>query len=236
MTKKDKVRSMFDDIAGDYDRLNHVMSLDVDKIWRRRAVHMVVEERKEADILDLACGTGDSSIALAEKLTKGRVTGVDLSEGMLAVMREKVEKKGLGDRISIELGDGENLRFDDGSFDRVTICFGLRNYEDVEKGLREMLRVLKPGGRALILELSQPENPIIKWIYDIYFLHILPRIGGKGSGNLAAYRYLPASVVAFPHRREFMGMMSEAGFAKVGHKALSLGLCRMYVGEKPNCN
>lgn len=233
MAKKDKVQSMFDSIAGDYDRLNHIMSFDVDKIWRKRAVHKVVDEEKELNILDLACGTGDSSIALAEKLTKGRVTGVDLSEGMLAVMREKVQKKGLGGKISMELGDGENLRFAEGSFDRVTICFGLRNFEDKNKGLREMLRVLKPGGKVLILELSQPENPLVKWVYDIYFLHILPRIGGKGSGNESAYRYLPASVVAFPHRKEFMSTMSEAGFIKVEHKALSMGICRVYTGEKP---
>lgn len=243
---------MFDSIAGDYDSLNHILSLDVDKIWRKKALKQIVDAPAPARVLDLACGTGDFSIAIAKALsrshkrvgtpieadvkasvkapveapakapveaqvtstgfvtgdsgrsdlmTKGHVTGVDLSEGMLAVMREKVGKAGLTEMISIEEGDGENLRFPDNTFDRVTIAFGIRNFEDRPKGLREMLRVLKPGGRLVILELSRPENKIIRWFYDLYFLHILPKIGGKVSGDKAAYAYLPASVAAFPGKR-----------------------------------
>lgn len=274
---------MFDSIAGDYDSLNHILSLDVDKIWRRRALKRIVDAPAPARVLDLACGTGDFSIAIAKALsrshkrvgtpveahvkasvkapveapakapveaqvtstgfvtgdsgrsdlrTKGHVTGVDLSEGMLAVMREKVGKAGLADMISIEEGDGENLRFPDNTFDRVTIAFGIRNFEDRPKGLREMLRVLKPGGRLVILELSRPENKVIRWFYDLYSLHILPKIGGKVSGDKAAYAYLPASVAAFPGKKAFMATMREAGFRTVTHKAFTLGICRMYTGEK----
>ena len=286
---------MFDSIAGDYDSLNHILSLDVDKIWRKRALKRIVDAPAPARVLDLACGTGDFSIAIAKALsrshkrvgtpveahakasakapveapakvpveapveapakvpveaqvtstgfvtggsgksdsaTKGHVTGVDLSEGMLAMMREKVGKAGLADMISIEEGDGEALRFPDNTFDRVTIAFGIRNFEDRPKGLREMLRVLKPGGRLVILELSRPENKIIRWFYDLYFLHILPKIGGKVSGDKAAYAYLPASVAAFPGKKAFMATMREAGFRAVTHKAFTLGICRMYTGEK----
>ena len=232
MPTKTKVRNMFDSIAGDYDALNHILSLDVDKIWRKRALKQIVDAPAPVQVLDLACGTGDFSIAIAKALTGGHVTGVDLSEGMLAVMREKVDKAELNGMISIEEGDGENLRFPDNTFDRVTIAFGIRNFEDRPKGLREMLRVLKPGGRLVILELSCPENKIIRWFYDLYFLHILPKIGGKVSGDKAAYAYLPASVAAFPGKKEFTATMREAGFRTVTHKAFTLGICRMYTGEK----
>lgn len=223
---------MFDSIAGDYDALNHILSLDVDKIWRKKALKQIVDAPAPVQVLDLACGTGDFSIAIAKALTGGHVTGVDLSEGMLAVMREKVDKAELNGMISIEEGDGENLRFPDNTFDRVTIAFGIRNFEDRPKGLREMLRVLKPGGRLVILELSRPENKVIRWFYDLYFLHILPKIGGKVSGDKAAYAYLPASVAAFPGKKEFTATMREAGFRTVTHKAFTLGICRMYTGEK----
>ena len=223
---------MFDSIAGDYDALNHILSLDVDKIWRKKALKQIVDAPAPVQVLDLACGTGDFSIAIAKALTGGHVTGVDLSEGMLAVMREKVDKAELNGMISIEEGDGENLRFPDNTFDRVTIAFGIRNFEDRPKGLREMLRVLKPGGRLVILELSRPENKIIRWFYDLYVLHILPKIGGKVSGDKAAYAYLPASVAAFPGKKEFTATMREAGFRTVTHKAFTLGICRMYTGEK----
>lgn len=226
---------MFDSIAGDYDALNHILSLDVDKIWRKKALKQIVDAPAPVQVLDLACGTGDFSIAIAKALssaTGSHVTGVDLSEGMLAVMREKVQKAGLAEMISIEEGDGENLRFPDNTFDRVTIAFGIRNFENRPQGLREMLRVLKPGGRLVILELSRPENKIIRWFYDLYFLHILPKIGGKVSGDKAAYAYLPASVAAFPGKKAFMATMREAGFRAVAHKAFTLGICRMYTGEK----
>lgn len=236
MPKKEKVRDMFDGIAADYDRLNHIMSLDVDRAWRRKALDRIVAPDVRR-ILDLACGTGDFSVAMAKRLRSrsldARVTGVDLSEGMLAVMREKVAREDLQDMISIEQGDGENLHFGDASFDRVTIAFGIRNFENREKGLREMFRVLRPGGRVVILELSVPENAFFRWCYNLYFLHILPLVGGRLSGDRAAYRYLPASVLHFPGRWAFMETMRECGFADVEHKALTFGICRLYVGTKP---
>ena len=168
---------MFDNIAADYDKLNHIMSLDIDRIWRRKALRQIVSPDTK-QVLDLACGTGDFSIAIARRTLREdlsvHVTGVDLSEGMLAVMREKVAREGLQEMISMQTGDGENLPFGTGSFDRVTIAFGIRNFENREKGLREMLRVLRPGGKLVILELSVPENAVIRWCYNLYFLHILP--------------------------------------------------------------
>ena len=232
MPAKEKIESMFDSIAGDYDKLNHIMSLDVDKSWRKRALKEIVDGSGPLEVLDLACGTGDFSITIAKASDEVKVTGVDLSEGMLAVMADKVERQGLGGRIFFEQGDGENLRFTVGTFDRVTIAFGIRNFEDRLKGLREMFRVLKPGGRLVLLELSRPENKVIRWLYDIYFLRIMPVIGGKVSGDKAAYAYLPASVKTFPGKKEFSAMMAQAGFKNVRHKAFSLGICRMYTGEK----
>lgn len=271
---------MFDSIAPEYDKLNHIMSLDIDRTWRKRALKCIFKpdgtERAMAaggdsetgglHILDIACGTGDFSIAIAREMLRrasackgekrsdidenpsegaisthgahtggywpGHVTGLDLSEGMLKIMGEKVKAEGLEKMISYETGDCENLRFADGSFDRVTVAFGVRNFENREKGLREMLRVLRPGGELVILELSVPSNAVIRWFFNLYFLHILPLIGGKVSGDKAAYRYLPASVLNFPGKKEFMNTLRECGFRSVRHKAFTLGICRMYSGEK----
>lgn len=271
---------MFDSIAPEYDKLNHIMSLDIDRTWRKRALKCIFKpdgtERAMAaggdsetgglHILDIACGTGDFSIAIAREMLRrasackdetrsgidenpsgnlisahgahtggywpGHVTGLDLSEGMLKIMGEKVKAEELEKMISYEMGDCENLRFADGSFDRVTVAFGVRNFENREKGLREMLRVLRPGGELVILELSVPSNAVIRWFFNLYFLHILPLIGGKVSGDKAAYKYLPASVLNFPGKKEFMNTLRECGFRRVRHKAFTLGICRMYSGEK----
>ena len=231
--KAEKIEQMFDSIAGDYDRLNHLMSLDIDKSWRRRAIRQVVDKDRPQAILDAACGTGDFAIAIAQAANpKTQVTGVDLSENMLAVMKEKVERKGLQERISTRQGNCESLPWPDGSFDRVTIAFGIRNFEHRELALREFLRVLRPGGRLVILELSEPENGLMRACYNLYFLHILPWIGGAVSGSKSAYRYLPASVVKFPKKQAFMQMMGDAGFTHITHKAFTFGICRMYTGEK----
>ena len=183
-------------------------------------------------VLDLACGTGDSTIAIARGLPRAKVTGLDLSEGMLKVMEGKVEKEGLGDRITAVRGDGENLPFSESSFDRVAIAFGIRNFQNREQGLAEMLRVLVPGGRLVVLELSLPEQKVLRALFKCYFLHILPFIGGLISGNRGAYRYLPESVLRFPPKDIFLNMLTSAGFVNVGHKALTFGICRMYWGEK----
>lgn len=235
MPQKEKIQQMFDGIAPDYDRLNHLMSLGVDRSWRRRALREIVDARRAQSILDIACGTGDFSLAIAGRMhPDSRVTGLDLSEGMLAVMRDKVARAGLEGRISSEQGDSETMRFADASFDVVTIAFGIRNFAHREAALREILRVLKPGGRLVILELSVPENRLLRWGYNLYFKHFVPWIGGRISGDRAAYTYLPASVQAFPGRREWTATMAGCGYAQVRHKAFTLGLCRMYVGEKEN--
>ena len=198
MPKKEKVQQMFDNIAPTYDKLNHIMSLNVDKLWRRHALKEIVDGTPQR-ILDVACGTGDSTISIARAAAEGtKVTGADISEGMMALVTEKAEKAGVGDRIDLQVADGEALPYEEGTFDRVTCAFGIRNFEHKEKGLEEFRRVLRPGGRAVILELSVPQNKVLRWAYDLYFLHILPWVGGKVSGDKAAYRYLPASVHNFP--------------------------------------
>lgn len=256
MPRKENIHNMFNSIASDYDKLNHIMSLDIDKTWRKRALKRIfratdveMESRHDIDkkgrifggidVLDIACGTGDFSIAIAREMIRtgsgthqGHITGVDLSEGMLAVMDDKIKTAGLEDIISAETGDCENLRFSDNTFDRATVAFGVRNFENREKGLCEMLRVLKPGGKLVILELSVPSNALIRWFYKLYFLHILPFIGGKVSGDKAAYKYLPASVLNFPGKKAFMQTLTECGYVNVSHKAFTLGICRMYIGEK----
>ena len=274
MPKKENIQDMFDSIAPEYDKLNHIMSLDIDKTWRKRALNQIFRpngsERAMAaagdsetgglHVLDIACGTGDFSIAIATEMLRraagnrdaaqsqedtdagdflrtggywpGKVIGVDLSEGMLKIMGEKVKEAGLEKMISYETGDCENLRFVDGTFDRVTVAFGVRNFENREKGLKEMLRVLRPGGELVILELSVPSNAVMRWMYKLYFLHILPIIGGKVSGDKAAYKYLPASVLNFPGKKEFMQTLRDCGYRNVRHKSFTFGICRMYCGEK----
>ena len=232
MAKKEKIREMFDSIAPSYDRLNHVMSLGVDRLWRRKAVRELVKGQPRR-LLDIACGTGDSTVALARKSADGsRVTGVDISEGMMALVRRKAIDKGVDWKIDLETGDGEALRFGDGTFDALTCQFGIRNFEHKEKGLSEMVRVLRDGGKAVILELSVPENRTVRRLYDLYFLHVMPWIGGLVSGDKAAYKDLPASGHAFPSPERFCGMMRSAGFRDVRCKTFTFGLCRMYIGEK----
>lgn len=229
-----KIEALFDSIAPDYDRLNHLLSLGVDLSWRRRALKHIVEADRPQQILDIACGTGDFSIAICRKANPSTtVTGLDLSEGMLKVMEEKVAKAGLKGRISAEQGNSEQMRWPDGSFDRATIAFGIRNFENREAALREIFRVLRPGGRLVILELSVPSNPIIRRLYNLYFTRLLPAIGGRISGEKVAYNYLPASVLKFPGKEEWMATMRSCGFDPVRHKSFTLGICREYIGEKP---
>lgn len=229
----EKIQSLFDSIAPDYDRLNHLLSLGADKGWRRRAIKCIVDPSREQRILDIACGTGDFSIAIAKKAAEScKVTGIDLSEGMLKVMEGKVAKAGLAEKISAEQGNAERLPYGDGEYDCATIAFGIRNFENRETALREILRVLKPGGRLVLLELSVPSGKLLRWGYNLYFTKALPWIGGAISGDKAAYRYLPASVLKFPGKQEWMATMQECGYTGVTHKAFTLGICRMYIGEK----
>ena len=232
MPKKEKVQEMFDHIAPTYDKLNHLMSMNVDRAWRRRALKEIVDGTAQR-ILDVACGTGDSTIAIAKAAAKGsEVVGVDISEGMMALVEGKAEKAGVGDCIRLEVADGEALPYADGTFDRVACAFGIRNFEHKEKGLAEFLRVLRPGGKAVVLELSVPRNQVVRWVYDLYFTRILPRIGGAVSGDRAAYSYLPASVHNFPSPKEFCRMMEDAGFREVSVRTFTGGLCRLFVGKR----
>ncbi len=235
MPQTDYIRGLFDTIAGEYDLLNHLLSLGADRGWRRKALREIVEPGRPQQILDLACGTGDFSIAIARKMhPESQLTGLDLSEGMLAVMQRKLERRGLDGKVRTICGDACATGLPDAAFDRVTIAFGIRNFPDREAGLREALRLLRPGGKIVILELSVPENPVIGFLYKLYFKHVLPLIGGAVSGDWKAYRYLPASVLAFPGRKQWMQTMHACGFADVRHRAFSLGICRMYVGTKPS--
>lgn len=223
---------MFNDIAPSYDRLNHLMSLGIDNIWRKKALKEIVDGTQQ-QILDVACGTGDSTIAIAKAMEPGgRVTGIDISAGMMEPLMRKAAHEGVHDRIKLLQADALQMPFEADTFHRVTCAFGIRNFEDRNKGLAEFLRVLKPGGRAVILELGIPDKPFIKTLYDIYFRHILPLIGGLISGNRAAYRYLPESVYAFPRPETFCAMMERAGFHNVRHRNFTFGLCRLFIGEK----
>ena len=232
MPRKENVREMFDNIAPTYDKLNHVLSMNVDKLWRRHALKEIVDGSPQR-ILDVACGTGDSTISIAKAAAKGsEVIGADISEGMMALVKGKADKAGVGDCISLQVADGEDLPYGEGTFDRVTCAFGIRNFEHKEKGLAEFLRVLKPGGKAVILELSVPQNRLVRSAYDLYFTRLLPRIGGAVSGDKAAYRYLPASVHNFPSPSDFCRMMEAAGFRDVRCRTFTFGLCRLFVGTR----
>lgn len=223
---------MFDGIAPSYDKLNHMMSLGVDRLWRRRAVKELVDGSCQK-ILDVACGTGDSTIELAKKAGSGStVIGVDISAGMMEPLMRKAAKAGVHDRIHLKVADGTDLPYADGTFHAVTCSFGIRNFEDKLKGLREFRRVLKDGGKLVILELSVPDNRRLRKLYNLYFMHVMPWIGGLVSGNKEAYKYLPASVQAFPAPEKFCGMICDAGFRGVRFRTLSLGLCRMFIAEK----
>ena len=227
---------MFNNIAPTYDKLNHILSLNIDKIWRKKAVKRICknlrnsesQNLRSAHVLDVACGTADSTIALA-KAGIPFVTGIDISDGMIKIGEEKIAALKI-DNINLKVDDCENLSFNDNTFNSAFIAFGIRNFEDKKKGLNELRRVLKDKGHLLILELSVPQNKILLSLYKLYFLHILPFIGKKISGDSKAYTYLPQSVMNFPKPKEFMKMMEECGYKNVKQKALTFGLCRIYEG------
>lgn len=230
MAKKEVVKGIFNDIAPKYDLLNHLLSMNIDKGWRRKAMKCLGEQER-GYLLDVACGTGDFSIA-AYRAGVERVTGIDISENMVEVGRKKIQEAGLSGKIDLRTGDSEKLEFDEATFDAVTVAFGVRNFEHLELGLREMQRVLKPGGKVVILEFSMPEYFPMKQLYKFYFRHILPIIGGWISGNKGAYTYLPESVMKFPQGRDFLDIMSRCGFSGAWQKKLSCGIASLYVGTK----
>ena len=230
-TKKEEVREMFDNIAPKYDLLNHTLSVNIDRIWRRRVVNEV-RRAKPRRILDVATGTGDLAIALARRIRDVQVMGVDLSEAMLAVARRKVEARGLDNRIVLERGDAEHLDVADASVDAATVAFGVRNFGDLAAGLRELARTIKPGGKVVILEVSRPRNRVFRALYEFYSYKILPRIGGLVSRDKRAYEYLPASVGEFPAPAVFLEMMEKAGFRNCRAKSQSFGIAQIYIGER----
>ncbi|RMF60071.1 MAG: bifunctional demethylmenaquinone methyltransferase/2-methoxy-6-polyprenyl-1,4-benzoquinol methylase UbiE [Calditrichaeota bacterium] len=223
---------MFDRIAHRYDLLNRLLSFRQDVVWRKRVVNFL-PERNQLHVLDLATGTGDLLIALQENSTRvASGVGIDLAEKMLEIGREKLRKKSLDERLTLQKGDAMAIPFPENTFDVVTIAFGIRNVEDVEKSLKEMYRVLKNKGRVLILEFSLPENRIFRAIYLFYFRNILPRIGGWISGDSTAYRYLNRTVETFPYGKEFCRLLQSAGFKEVSFTPLTFGIATIYQGDK----
>lgn len=228
--KKDQVAKMFDNISHRYDFLNHFLSLGIDKIWRKKAISLL-KANPPALLLDVATGTGDFALQALE-LNPKKIVGIDISEGMLEAGRKKIRAKSLENRIELKYADSENLPFAENSFDAVTVAFGVRNFENLEKGLQEIFRVLKPGGRIIVLEFSQPRRFPFKQIYNFYFSTILPRVGRLISSDKAAYTYLPESVKAFPDGENFMVILRHVGFKSTQCKALTFGISSIYSAAK----
>ncbi len=231
LSKKEQIAHMFDDIASRYDFLNHFMSMGIDVTWRKKALNLL-KPLKPATILDVATGTGDLAIMAQRRLHPEKVTGIDISEGMLAIGREKVAKAGLSDKITLQQGDSETISFPDATFDAITAAFGVRNFENLEKGLSEMCRVLKPGGKAVILEFSNPTKTPVKQLYNFYFRYITPWIGKWIARNKAAYCYLPNSVKAFPQSQAMCDILHKVGFQAVTCKTLTFGICSIYCATR----
>ena len=229
-SKKEEVATMFNQIAHSYDFLNHFFSVGIDKLWRRKVIR-ILSKYHPKQILDVATGTGDLALALL-KLKPQKVIGVDISEGMLNLGKEKVAKANESDRVELQVGDSENLNFKDNSFDAVTVAFGVRNYENLSQGLKEMHRVLKPDAPLVVLEFSKPENRFFRKIYFFYFQNVLPSIGKLVSKDARAYSYLPESVNAFPEREEFVNLLKKAGFKTVRCTPLTFGISSIYEAVK----
>ncbi|MCL2118709.1 MAG: bifunctional demethylmenaquinone methyltransferase/2-methoxy-6-polyprenyl-1,4-benzoquinol methylase UbiE [Planctomycetaceae bacterium] len=230
MPDKEKVRKLFDEIAPVYDPLNHLLSFHIDKRWRKKAVRPLDRE-KVGKLLDVACGTGDFAIVAC---TNGipQIDSIDISDVMLGVGNKKIAALGMQKKIRLQQGDCENLCFADETFDAVTVSFGVRNFEHLDKGLREMNRVLKKNGQVVILEFSMPGSFPVKQLYSFYFKSVVPAIGGFISKNKQAYQYLPDSVSRFPRGNDFLQIMRECGFREVACKQLTFGIASIYTGLK----
>lgn len=228
--KKQQVARMFDNISGRYDFLNHFLSLGIDVLWRKKAIRLLREFHPKR-MLDVATGTGDFAIE-ALSLNPDKVIGVDISEGMLEVGRKKLKERKLDTRIELRSGDSEKLPFEDNFFDAVIVAFGVRNFENLELGLKEMLRVVKPGGNVVILEFSKPSKFPMKQLYNLYFTAILPWIGRWISRDNSAYRYLPESVKAFPDGNKFLEVLASLGYKNPKCDPLTFGISSLYWGSK----
>jgi demethylmenaquinone methyltransferase/2-methoxy-6-polyprenyl-1,4-benzoquinol methylase len=229
--KKDHVKSMFDSIAWRYDFLNHFLSAGIDRSWRKKAIAVIKRHKTNPEILDVATGTADLALT-ALRLEPKKITGIDISEKMLDIGKEKIRKLGLENRIELLYGDSENIPFSENSFDVSMAAFGVRNFADPVKGLKEMNRVLRPDGMIMVLEFSRPGNLVFKSVYNFYFRRMLPFFGHMFSKDKKAYSYLPESVMKFPDNEEFMGMLTEAGFSGVWQKRLTGGIASIYTGFK----
>jgi len=231
LNKKKQVEQMFDNISGNYDFLNHVLSLNIDKVWRKKTVKKIAQNKPQ-NVLDVATGTGDLAIALQKGSGAKKITGLDLSQGMLDVGIEKIKKLGLSESIEMIKGDSEKLPFSDNTYDAITVAFGVRNFENLNKGLSELYRVLKPGGTLAVLEFSQPTQFPFKQFYQFYFKNILPRLGKMVSKDSTAYTYLPESVGAFPYGEAFKAELNKVDFKKSNAKKLTFGVASLYTATK----
>lgn len=231
LTKKNQVAEMFNSIAGNYDFLNRFLSMGIDKSWRIKAIKEL-QPVKPKLILDVATGTGDVAILANKILHPEKITGIDISDGMLVIGRKKIAKLNLAHIIELLHGDSEIINHNADTFDAITVAFGVRNFEHLEKGLAEMLKVLKPGGKISILEFSKPKAYFFKGIYNLYMKVITPGFGKMLAKNKQAYEYLNNSVQAFPDREAFVEIMKRVGFKQTYYKQLSLGICCIYCGSK----
>ena len=229
--KAQQVEQMFDNIAPTYDKLNHRLSWDIDKGWRKKAIRQL-EPYKPQAVLDIATGTGDFAILAAEMLKPQRLVGADISEGMMEIGQQKVQEKGLQDIIAFEKEDCTALSYPEGTFDAVTAAFGIRNFSDLDKGLREMCRVIKPGGHLSIVELTTPVSFPMKQLFRIYSHTVLPVYGRLISKDTSAYTYLTKTIEAFPQGEQMVTILQRAGFSQASFKRLTSGICTMYFATK----
>lgn len=230
-SKSEQVREMFDHIAPKYDFMNRAMTFGIDKSWRKKAIKEIIRSEAE-DILDIACGTGDMAIMMAKSMPGVNITGIDLSPKMLEEGRRKIIHEGLSERIKLMEGDSLHLPFEDETFDAITVAFGVRNFENLEKGYKEMARVLKSGGVLIVLELSTPQGILTGAGYRLYTKSLIPIAGKIVSGDSNAYSYLPESIAAVPQRQEMTSLMEKAGLKKVSYKEQTFGTCTIYKGIK----
>jgi ubiquinone/menaquinone biosynthesis methyltransferases len=230
-SKKEQVADMFNRIAGRYDFMNHFLSARTDIGWRKKAIRLLKKDNPR-HILDIASGTGDMAIMACKMLNPDQVTGIDISTNMLEIGRKKVEKEGLTGKIQLQLGDSETINFRENTFDAGTVAFGIRNFENLEQGLTEILRVLKPGAQLIILEFSKPRQPI-RSFYNFYMGVIAPLMARWFRQNKEAYEYLCESANAFPDRQKLVDILNKIGYSDTRYKSLSLGICCIYSGRKP---
>lgn len=228
--KKEQVAEMFNNISHKYDFLNHFLSLGIDILWRKKAIKLLKADQPK-QILDIATGTGDFALE-ALVLKPDRIVGVDISSGMLEIGKQKMKRKGVDHIIDMQMGDSEKLLFEDNTFDAAIVAFGVRNFENLEKGLSDMYRVLKQGGKTVIIEFSRPKRFPMKQLYNFYFKSILPIIGKLISKDQSAYTYLPESVDAFPDGQNFLDILSEVGYKQTQCRNLTFGIASIYIGQK----